>query len=417
MEGDKRVRTRRIVAGICLFVCTFICFSPNLQGFYSFEGYEQQTALSIPKPTGIWSLLVKSTQNELTIPTTVSPQPQKINVSYKLFGIIPFKNSVVEVMPSMSLIPGGQSIGVTLQAKGVMVVGQAPVVSEDGKKHYPAKEAGISVGDIILKINDKDVRSDQDVANEIHEAGKKGIVKVVIKHHNEIMEKRLTPVYCAETMRYRVGLFVRDEAAGVGTLTFYDPETAKYGALGHVINDADTNQPIDVLEGKVMASTIYAIEKGIKGHPGEKLGSFVANSLFKGSIEKNTVSGIFGTLNGELGNRQPIPVGWSSEIKEGPAKIYTVIQGEKVEEFDVSIERIMQNRSDSKNMIIEITDERLINETGGIVQGMSGSPIIQDGKIIGAVTHVFVNDSKRGYGVFIENMLKDAGLLKQNQAA
>ena len=166
MEGDKGVKTRRIVAGVCLFLSTFICFNPGLQNLIAFPAYTQQTEYSIPQVSGIWSLFIQTEQNDLAIPTTVNPQSQKVNLSYKLFGIFPFKSSVVEVMPSLQLVPGGQSIGVALQSKGVMVVGQAPVIGEDGKKNYPAKEAGIEVGDIILKINNKDMKSDQDVATK-----------------------------------------------------------------------------------------------------------------------------------------------------------------------------------------------------------------------------------------------------------
>lgn len=259
-------------------------------------------------------------------------------------------------MSPKKLIPGGQSIGVTLQTKGVMVVGQAPVVDKNGKSSFPAKEAGIQVGDILLKIENQEVKTDQEVSNAINLAGKqKGSVDVIFKHQDQVVEKTVHPIFCVETGRYRMGLFVRDEAAGVGTLSFLDPVTNLYGALGHVITDADTNQKIEVYDGKIIASTIYAIEKGKRGHPGEKIGSFVPNSIFSGTIEKNTMTGIFGKMSGQIENpyfKEAIPVGWESEVKVGPAKIYTVIQGEKIEEFAVNIDRVMKNRTDSKNMIV-----------------------------------------------------------------
>lgn len=356
-----------------------------------------------------------------SIVTVSSEMPNSINklekmeVTYKLFGIFPLKSDEVKVMNPIKLIPGGHSIGVTLQTKGVMVVGQAPIIDQNGKKSFPAKEAGIEVGDILLKINNREVRTDQEVSIAVHMAGEqKENLTIVYKHQNQVLEKIMKPIFCSETNRYRIGLFVRDEAAGVGTLSFFDPISKQYGALGHLITDADTNQKIEVSNGKIMASAIYAIEKGRRGHPGEKIGSFVTNSTFQGTIEKNTVTGIFGVINGQITNpyfKEAIPVGWESEVKVGPAKIYTVIQGEKIEEFDVNIDRVMLNRTDSKNMIVRVTDPRLLESTGGIIQGMSGSPIIQNGKIIGAVTHVFVNDSQRGYGVFIQNMLYESGQL------
>ncbi|WP_243450230.1 SpoIVB peptidase [Desulfosporosinus sp. Sb-LF] len=431
MEDDKRVKKNKsyfLIFFISLLFCTFLCASPDFKRLVEFpEQYLAQDNQEEPQFNGIWSKII--TVEKVPINQIVSVSSgmssskgsEKLEVAYKLFGIFPLRSGEVEVMTPMKLIPGGQSIGVTLQTKGVMVVGQAPVVDKSGKKTFPAKEAGIEVGDILLKIDNQEVRTDQDVSNAVHIAGEqKGKTNVLFKHQDQIIEKIIKPIFCVETGRYRMGLFVRDEAAGVGTLSFLDPVSKQYGALGHVITDADTNQKIEVSNGKVMASTIYAIEKGKRGHPGEKIGSFVSNSMFNGTIEKNTLTGIFGTMSGQITNpyfKEAIPVGWEADVKVGPAKIYTVIQGEKIEEFDINIDRIMHNRTDSKNMIVRVTDPRLLEATGGIIQGMSGSPIIQDGKIIGAVTHVFVNDSQRGYGVFIQNMINDANHFEKRQAA
>lgn len=423
---DKRVKKRSVLVFISLLFCTFLSMNPNFQQLVEFP--EQcQVSQEEPQINGIWSKIIKvekvSSNQIVSVSSGISNSlgSEKFEVSYKLFGIFPLRSGEVEVMTPMKLLPGGQSIGVTLQTKGVMVVGQAPVVDKSGRKAFPAKEAGIEVGDILLKIDNQEVRTDQDVSNAVHLAGEeKGNVNVLFKHQDQILEKIIKPIFCVETGRYRMGLFVRDEAAGVGTLSFLDPVSMQYGALGHVITDADTNQKIEVSKGKIIASSIYGIEKGKRGHPGEKLGSFISNSAFIGTIEKNTMTGIFGTMSGQVVNPyfdQAISVGWESEVKVGPAKIYTVIQGEKIEEFNINIDRVMHNRTDSKNMIVRVTDPRLLDVTGGIIQGMSGSPIIQDGKIIGAVTHVFVNDAQRGYGVFIQNMLNKGSRLEKNQAA
>lgn len=423
LEGDKRVKTRRMVIFGSLLLCTFLWIQPAIQQLAGIPEFQEQSENSLPQLTGILSQVVQAQQvvESNAVMASNTEKTEVIHVSYKLFGIFPLKSSEIEVMPNIKLLPGGQSIGVSLQAKGVMVVGQAAVMGKDGKQYYPAKEAGIEVGDVILKINNQDVKTDQDVANAIHQAGEKqGFSEILFQRNGQLIQKQITTVYCPETNRYRVGLYVRNEAAGVGTLTFFDPQTRKYGALGHVINDADTNQKIEVSNGSVIASSIYAIEKGRRGHPGEKVGSFVNQSKFSGNIEKNSVSGIFGSMQGQIQNPyfvDAIPVAWETEIQEGPAKIYTVLEGEKIEEYEVQIERIMHNRTDSKNMVIRVTDSRLLAKTGGIIQGMSGSPIVQNGKIIGAVTHVFVNDATRGYGVFIQNMLNEAGLTKEKQAA
>ncbi|HEX3015918.1 MAG TPA: SpoIVB peptidase [Desulfobacteria bacterium] len=335
-------------------------------------------------------------------------------VNYMLFGLIPLRKVDVDVVPEIKLLPGGQSIGVMLQSHGVIVVGQAVVVDQLGNKTYPAREAGIRLGDLILSIDGKEVKSDNDVAQAVHQAGMKGQqVQITVKRGSLLQNIAVKPVFCQETKRYRIGLYVRDSAAGVGTLTFFDPESGKYGALGHVINDIDTNQKIEIDQGQVIGAAVQSIQPGRRGQPGEKIGSFLQDSTFRGTIDKNTPFGIFGSIQGKLTNsvyNQPMPIATESTLKEGPAKILTVISGEKVEAFDITIERVLPQRSDSKNMVIRITDPRLLSVTGGIVQGMSGSPIIQNDRIVGAVTHVFVNDPTRGYGVFIEQMLKQADI-------
>ncbi|MDR3288737.1 MAG: SpoIVB peptidase [Peptococcaceae bacterium] len=409
---------------MAVLLCTFLSLHPLCQEIAQLPEIQQQKDIQGMSAGSLWRSVIKQEtkiREEAAIP---AGNFNNVQVSYKLFGLFPLKNTELQMIPSLKLFPGGQSIGVSLQTKGVMVVGQAPVVSRDGKKHLPGRDAGIEIGDTVLKINQLEVRSDEDVAKAIDEAGnQQEAVKLLIRRsgQTETVEKSVTPIFCAETGRYRIGLYVRDQAAGVGTMTFIQPQTGQYGALGHVINDADTHQRVEIAEGKIVASLIQSIEKGKKGSPGEKIGSFVENSAFSGTIEKNMGNGIFGKVTtGDLKNPyfpEPLEVGWASEVKEGPAKIYTVIREEKIEEFEVNIERVLWQRSDSKNMVIRVTDPRLMEETGGIIQGMSGSPIVQDGKIIGAVTHVFVNDSLRGYGVFIQNMLKDGGMLPEKEAA
>lgn len=417
------MNTRKTVIFGSFLLCTFLGIQPLIQQLAAIPEFKEQSEISLPQISGILSQVIQTEPviESNAVMASKTEKTEAIHVSYKLFGIFPLKTSEIEVMPDIKLLPGGQSIGVSLQAKGVMVVGQAAVTGKDGQQNYPAKEAGIEVGDVILKIDSQEVKTDLDVADAINQAGQKqGFSDILCQRNGQYIQKRITTVYCPETNRFRVGLYVRNEAAGVGTLTFYDPQSRKYGALGHVINDADTNRKIEVSNGTVIASSIYAIEKGRRGHPGEKVGSFVSQSLFSGNIEKNSISGIFGSMQGQILNpyfKEAISVAWEAEIKEGPAKIYTVLAGEKIEEFEVQIERIMRNRTDSKNMVIRVVDQRLLDKTGGIIQGMSGSPIIQDGKFVGAVTHVFVNDATRGYGVFIQNMLKDAELLQNKEAA
>ncbi|NLI93563.1 MAG: SpoIVB peptidase [Peptococcaceae bacterium] len=346
----------------------------------------------------------------------------QINHNSPVLNFFDFLSSDKDVnKPNIELIPGGHSIGVTLQTKGVLVVGYAPIINQQGKEVFPAKQSGIEIGDTILKINSTQVVNDFQVAEEIDKKCKeKQTITLEIKRKEQILQKKIDPVYCSETKRYRVGLFIRDEASGVGTLSFIDPKTKTFGALGHVITDMDTNDQIELSEGKIMESTIYGIEKGKRGDPGEKIGTFLSQSSFSGKIEKNSGSGIFGTWEGKIENpffKSPVPVAWKSEVQTGPAKIYTVIKDNQIQEFEIRIEKLMPYRNDNKDMIIRVTDPVLLEQTGGIIQGMSGSPIIQNGKIVGAVTHVFVNDASRGYGIFIEKMLNDSGVIHKAAAA
>lgn len=335
-------------------------------------------------------------------------------------GHIPVKKVDVKVLPELRVIPGGESIGVKLNTLGVLVVGYHLVNSTDGEVS-PGEKAGIQVGDIITKINGEKIDNMEDVKTFVNQAGQDGQkLHLTVLRNDQKLQKDLLPLQDNGDHKYRIGLYIRDSAAGIGTMTFYDPKSGKYGALGHVISDMDTKKPIVVNNGEVLRSKVTAIDKGNNGHPGEKIGTFSANASPVGDIQKNTPFGIFGRLNTGLDNQimnKGIPVALPSEVKEGPAKILTVIHGNKVEEFNIQIvSSIPQKFPATKGLVIKVTDPKLLKETGGIVQGMSGSPIIQNGKLIGAVTHVFVNDPTSGYGCHIEWMLDESGInIYQNQ--
>lgn len=314
----------------------------------------------------------------------------------------------------IKVIPGGQSLGVQLQTLGVLVVGHHLVNGENGQTS-PGEAASLKVGDIILKIDGQEISHLEEVKPFVDEAGKKGKpLKLTVKRGKDTITTDLKPEKAKNEKAYQIGLYIRDSAAGIGTMTFYEPNSKKYGALGHVISDMDTKKPIEIGEGTIVRSSVTAIEKGDHGHPGEKQAKFSIADKQLGSITKNSPFGIFGKLNQDLENGKldkPLPIALSHEVKEGPAQILTVVKDEKVEAFDVEIvSSIPQKFPATKGMVVKITDPKLLKQTGGIVQGMSGSPIIQNGKVIGAVTHVFVNDPTSGYGVHIEWMLQDAGI-------
>ena len=333
-------------------------------------------------------------------------------LSMRFFTLFPAQKTSIEQKEPIMLYPGGQPVGILLRTDGILVVGYSPIQNEI-KELHPAQSAGIQAGDIILSVNNIQVIHDDELAMLINELGAQGNdISLEIRRQNHTLHKIITPAYCEETNSYRIGLLIRDNAGGVGTLTFVEPKTMQYGALGHMIANNDTQLKLSILNGKLVAADIQGIKKGLPGTPGEKIGRFVNNNAL-GSIEKNTSAGIFGTLTdshilSETVTTHPLPIASSDEVYPGSATIYTALDGMQVNSYDIEIEKVNLTNRDGKNMVIQITDPELLRRTGGIVQGMSGSPIIQDGKLVGAVTHVLVNDPTRGYGIFIENMLEAA---------
>lgn len=350
----------------------------------------------------------------------VAMNPGQSKLRLSLYGVLPVRDMLVSVVPELKVIPGGHSIGVLIHARGIIVAGTYDVVNQEGQKINPALQAGIKKGDVILKANGIEIRSDIQLKDLVARTGAAGQpVQVELKRGNEVFTTTLMPVLCRETSDYKAGLMIRDSAAGVGTITFYDPESNSYGALGHIITEINTKNPVNLQDGKIVGASIQGIIKGKRGQPGEKIGILQGDEILSGTINKNTRLGIFGNLQQRLENpifKEPIPVAMSSQICEGPAEILTVLSGDKVEKFSVEILKVNpQFKHDGKALVLKITDERLLKETGGIIQGMSGSPIIQQNRLIGAVTHVFVNDPTRGYGVPAEWMLEESGLMQGSE--
>ncbi|MBC7104404.1 MAG: SpoIVB peptidase [Firmicutes bacterium] len=335
------------------------------------------------------------------------------HLELRLFDFLPLRHILVQVLPEVRVVPGGQAIGVLLQGRGVVVVDLAPVVDTEGRTQCPAAEAGIAPGDVILKVGGHAVGTEEEIRNLVDQAGRAGgQVEMEVRQGERTVRRTVRAVYCPETGRYRVGLLVKDSAAGVGTLTFYDPVTGRYGALGHVVSDHPGGQKIDLAEGRIVEATILRIRAGQRGQPGEKIGVFTGASGLEGSIDRNTPCGIFGVLR-QLPEAnpfypEPVPVALADQVRPGPAEVLTVLEDGRVERFGIEITRVLPQRfRDRKGLVFKVTDERLLGMTGGIVQGMSGSPILQDGRLVGAVTHVFVNDPTRGYGTFAEWMLRE----------
>lgn len=335
----------------------------------------------------------------------------------KLLGFIPVKTVKVRSIVSQQVIACGSPIGIKLKTNGVVVIHVSGVVKDDGTRVSPAESAGILAGDILLKAGSETLTSIRDLTDAVQKSDGKP-VKITYKRNEMTRETDLTPIKSGEDNQYRLGIWVRDSSAGIGTLTFIDPKNSVYGALGHGINDIDTGSLLQVGSGQLLKSNIRGIKMGQKGTPGELEGEFLDKPDIIGDIEVNSDFGVFGVLLPDaLGERwgRTLEIGSHSMVHVGKASILTCIQGQKVEEYEIEIQRIARtDLSSTKNLVLKITDKRLLDSTGGIVQGMSGSPILQDGRLIGAVTHVFINDPTRGYGVFIESMLDKSNNLAKS---
>lgn len=320
----------------------------------------------------------------------------------RLFGIFPIKNVSVTKTERKYVSPGGIPFGIKLVSDGVLITAVSGV-NCNGKVVAPARDAGIKCGDIILSVNGKRVYSNEDVVKEMKEQ-----TTLEVRHENgRVQNYHLTAALDPNDNSYKLGIWVRDSSAGIGTITFFDSQNRIFGGLGHPVCDSDTGSILPLLKGEVVAAEIGGVIKGKNGTPGRLCGNFMP---FKqsGKILKNNETGVFGTLKNVKSTADPIPVAFKQEIRCGKATVLTTISGTKAQEFEIEIEKICVGARSSKNMVVHITDERLLDKTGGIVQGMSGSPIIQGGKLVGAVSHVFVSDSTRGYAIFAENMLETA---------
>ena len=321
-------------------------------------------------------------------------------------------NAVAVNSSVKKVIACGQPFGIKMLTEGIVVVRLSDINGE--KDSCPAKKAGIQVGDIIISVGGEIITSNEDLSKVISSSDGK-TVEVVLKRNKsddksssaEKLTLKLTPEYSTNDMCYKTGMWVRDSSAGIGTITFYDPSTGTFGGLGHPICDADTGELMPLSSGEICKVSITGCKKGSDGAPGELRGRFLSGDQI-GTATQNSYSGIFGTLNEPPSKNEEIEIADYDDIKTGKAEILTTVSGSTPQRYSINIEQINKDDPESKNFVIRITDRDLINETGGILQGMSGSPIIQNGKLIGAVTHVFVNNSCMGYGIFAQTMISQS---------
>lgn len=354
-----------------------------------------------------------NSSNKQTVLTASNINKEKISqtgvnkLNLNLFGNIKVKDVNVSVIPKTTVIPLGNAIGMKIYTKGVLVVGMSQINTENNEKKKPYENSGIEQGDTILAINNNEISNTDELIEEVNKSNGNPILVKYMKN-NETLETSITPVKSKD--EYKIGLWVRDAAAGVGTLTFYEPSTNSFMALGHGISDIDTEKIVDISSGELITANIISIKKGEKGKPGEIKGTIDSGNKI-GNISENTNLGVYGIVTNksylDLGNSSEMEVATRSEIKEGKAQIICQLDNAGRKTYDIEIEKIyIMNNEDNKSMLIKVTDEELLEKTGGIIQGMSGSPVIQDGKFVGAVTNVLVNDPTQGYAIFADMMIK-----------
>ncbi|MCR4795945.1 MAG: SpoIVB peptidase [Ruminococcus sp.] len=334
-------------------------------------------------------------------------------VTFSLFGVIPVKNVEVNKAEAPVFAAGGRPFGIKLLMEGVMVTGLGDVEDEKGTLICPAGEAGISKGDIIRSA-DGNALTSNDQLQEIIASSEGKDIELSVDRDGSIFSVSLQPVRSRRSGTWKGGMWVRDSIAGIGTMTFFDKNSGSFVGLGHPICDSDTGGIVPVHSGEAVPVDITEVRRGARGIPGELRGKFLAESSF-GVLDRNRTSGIYGRLSENAlaefsEGSEEFKMAYRQEVTVGPAEIYTTIAGETPEKYSAEIVSVDYGSvGTSKNMVIRITDERLIKAVGGIVQGMSGSPIIQNGKLVGALTHVFVADPAQGYGIFAETMAQDFG--------
>ena len=326
-------------------------------------------------------------------------------IDLKMFGIIPFSKAQVQIVDQMQVAVLGQPFGLKLYTKGVLVVDISDVSTSEGNRN-PAKQAGLKIGDYISYINGKEITTNEDLVDLVQASEGKALDFKILRD-NKTISLNITPVASNDNSGYKIGVWVRDSSAGIGTLTFYSPATDIICGLGHGVCDEDTGELLKLSSGEIVSAEIYSVEKGEKGSPGQLNGRLSSNTL--GRIQLNCSGGVYSLISGEIPINNLTEVALKTEVQNGNAQILCTVNGSTPELYDCTV-ALKKGKFDAatQNMIITVTDPRLLETTGGIVQGLSGSPILQNGKLIGAVTHVLIDDPAKGYGIFAENMLENA---------
>ena len=341
--------------------------------------------------------------------SAISGNENTIKIDLSLLGKN-VREVTVNILEDVEVIPIGKIIGLKLYTNGVLIVGMSEIENVNHIIEKPFENLDIQEGDTIIKVNDSEIQTIEALQKEINNSAGKNINLTLLKEDGTISTSNIKPVQVS-SKEYKLGLWVKDAATGVGTLTYYEPETKGFAALGHGITDIDTDKLINIDSGSIVTSKVVSIQKGEVGKPGEIRGS-ILNQPTIGTVYKNTEFGIYGeiteTSNLKIDYSNKLKVALRNEIVEGNATILCSVDGKETKEYKIKIEKIYsENNENNKSMLIEVVDEELIQKTGGIIRGLSGAPIIQNGKFIGAVTNVLVNSPTKGYAIFADIMIKN----------
>lgn len=340
--------------------------------------------------------------------STSTSNVNTIQIEISLLGKIPLRDVNVNVLEDIEVVPLGKIIGLKLYTNGVLVVGMSEIENINNEFIKPYENTDIQEGDTIIKINENEIDDIESLKKIVNES-KGNDISLTLVRDGSIVTSNIKPTM-TDIDEYKLGLWVKDAATGVGTITFYEKETQGFAALGHGITDSDTDKLIDIDSGEIVTSRVISVKKGEEGKPGEIKGT-ILNQQTVGKVAKNTSFGIYGTLNNLTGlnidNSKAVKVALRDEIKTGEAKVICSVDNGNPKEYDIMIEKIyLQNNSDNKSMLIRVTDKELLEKTGGIIRGLSGAPIVQNGKFVGAVTNVLVSNPEIGYAIFGDLMIK-----------
>lgn len=386
----------------CIFSAIFVVSKDISQSYKVNKGEELSIDSVIPITTVYKG--VKTSQE-----TEVRHIGESYEVDLKIFGVIPFSTVNVEIVDETYVQVLGNPFGMKIYTDGVLVIESSGVKSENGTVN-PAKQAGIKVGDYIKKANGKKIYNNEDLLDVVTQSNGEDI-KIEALRNGKNFTCNVKPILDVDSNAYRIGIWVRDSSAGIGTLTFYNPSNDVICGLGHGICDSDTETLLEIEKGEIVEANIVSVEKGSAGNPGSLKGKLTYNNI--ADILTNCEMGVYGICKDDISSVNLTKVALKQEVVDGNAQILCTVNGNTPKLYSCEIEQTGKNLK-TQNMIVKITDKELINAAGGIVQGMSGSPILQDGKLVGALTHVLVDDSLTGYGIYAENMLEMAKSVAEN---